>query len=226
MPTVLITGASRGLGWEFARQYSREGWRVIGTVRRAEAAERLRRLGDGVQAHLADVAKIQNVKALATAFQGVPIDLLICNAGVRGRMDLSVGSLDYAEWEEILRVNVLGAAAAAEALAPNVAAGKQKIIVMVSSRLGSITESRGSEIAYATSKTALNAVMRAFALQLRSKGITVVSLSPGWVRTDMGGNQAPLSAGDSVAALKNLIASLTLVNSGRFYSFEGQEIPF
>lgn len=226
MPTVLITGAGRGIGLEFARQYSNDGWRVIGTVRAREAAARVERLGTGVEAHLADVGNLQSVRALAATLQDVPVDVLICNAGLRGRVNLGVGTLDYSEWEEILRVNTLGAAATAEALAPNVAAGSRKVIVMMSSRLGSIAESPGSEIAYASSKAALNAVMRAFALQLKNHAITVVSVSPGWVRTDMGGERAPLSPEQSVSALRNVIASLTLEDSGRFYSLEGEQIPF
>jgi NAD(P)-dependent dehydrogenase (short-subunit alcohol dehydrogenase family) len=214
MHTVLITGAGRGIGLEFARQYANDGWRVIGTVRDAGAAARVKGLGGGVEVHSADVGNLQSIRTLAATLRDVPIDVLICNA------------LDYPEWEEMFRVNTLGAAATAEALVPNVAAGKRKVIVMMSSRLGSIAESRGNEIAYASSKAALNAVMRAFALQMRNQAIIVISVSPGWVRTDMGGEQASLSPEQSVSALRNVIASLTLEDSGRFYSLEGQQIPF
>lgn len=226
MPTVLITGVGRGLGLEFARQYSDAGWRVVGTVRDREAAADVKRLGGAVEVHLADVGDLRSIKTVAATLQDVPVDVLICNAGLRGRLDVAVGALDYSEWERIFRVNVLGAAATAEAFLPNVAAGKRKVIVMMSSRLGSIAESRGSEIAYTSSKAALNAVMRAFAAQLRSQAITVVSVSPGWVRTDMGGAGAPLSPEQSVTGLRKVIESLTLDDSGRFYSFEREEIPF
>jgi NAD(P)-dependent dehydrogenase (short-subunit alcohol dehydrogenase family) len=199
---------------------------VIGTVRDAGAAARVKGLGGGVEVHSADVGNLQSIRTLAATLRDVPIDVLICNAGLRGRLDVEVGTLDYPEWEEMFRVNTLGAAATAEALVPNVAAGKRKVIVMMSSRLGSIAESRGNEIAYASSKAALNAVMRAFALQMRNQAIIVISVSPGWVRTDMGGEQASLSPEQSVSALRNVIASLTLEDSGRFYSLEGQQIPF
>jgi NAD(P)-dependent dehydrogenase (short-subunit alcohol dehydrogenase family) len=226
MPTVLITGAGRGLGFEFARQYAGDGWTVIGTVRAEKAVARLKSAIPGVEAHVADIASVDSIRALAAKLRGVPVDVLICNAGVRGRLDLAVGTLDYAEWESVFRVNVLGAAATAEALIANVASSERKVIVMMSSRLGSIAESPGKEIAYASSKAALNAVMRILALQLEERSITVVSVSPGWVRTGMGGKGAPLSPEESVGSLRKVIGSLKREDSGRFYSLEKQDIPF
>ena len=139
---------------------------------------------------------------------------------------MAPGSFDFDSWEEILRVNLLGAAAVAEALLDNVAASERRTIAMMSSRLGSITESSGMTLPYATSKAALNMLVKGLAATLADRGIIVVALSPGWVRTDMGGDQAPLAPGKSVAGLRKVIAGLKKSDSGRFLSYDGAQIPW
>ena len=221
MSTILITGAGRGLGHELARQYAADGWRVIGTVRDAKA-----KLPAGVERHIADVTDRRQVAALGKALRGQALDVLYCNAGIIGKRGMALGSFDYESWEEVFRVNVLGAAAVAEALADNVAASERKVIAMMSSRLGSITESSGMTLPYATSKAALNMLVKGLAATLASKGVIVVALSPGWARTDMGGAGAPLAPETSVAGLRKLIAGLTPGDSGRFLSYDGEAIPW
>ena len=224
MSTILISGAGRGLGLELARQYSENAWRVIGTVRDATSRTRLERLG--AEAHIADVTDRQQIAALAKALKGAPLDLLFCNAGISGRRGAALGSFDYPSWEELLRVNLLGAAALVEALIDNVAASERKLIAMMSSRLGSIAESSGMTLPYATSKAALNMLVKGLAAALASKGVIVVALSPGWVRTDMGGSGAPLAPETSVRGLRKLIDGLTAADSGRFMSYDGSSIPW
>lgn len=214
MPTALITGAGRGLGKELARQYAADGWKVIGTERGANAKYRL------------DVADPKQASALAGKLKKEPIDLLFCNAGINGKKGMTIGSFDYGSWEEVLRVNLLGAAAVAEAFLDNVAASEQKTIAMMSSRLGSISESSGMTLPYSTSKAALNMLVKGLAATLNERGITVVALSPGWVRTDMGGESAPLSPERSVQGLRNVISGLKREHSGRFFSHDGSEIPW
>ncbi|HET7669344.1 MAG TPA: SDR family NAD(P)-dependent oxidoreductase, partial [Burkholderiales bacterium] len=141
MKSILITGAGRGLGLELARQYAADGWRVIGTVRDPAAAGSLTKLG--ARAELADMANVASIRELGRRLKGTPLDILFCNAGIIGKRGSALGSFDFASWEEVLRVNLLGAAAVAEALAANVAAGERRIIAMMSSRLGSISESSG-----------------------------------------------------------------------------------
>jgi NAD(P)-dependent dehydrogenase (short-subunit alcohol dehydrogenase family) len=139
---------------------------------------------------------------------------------------MAIGSFDFESWEEVLRVNLLGPAALAEALVDNVAASTRKTIALMSSRLGSISESSGMTLPYSTSKAALNMLAKGLAATLASKGIIVVALSPGWVRTDMGGEQAPLSPQTSVQGLRRVIAGLRKSDSGRFLSHDGSEIPW
>src|SRR4051794_40105973 len=216
MSTILISGAGRGLGFELARQYAADGWRVIGTVRDATA-----KLAEGVERHVADVTRPGEIQTVAKALKGTALDVVFCNAGIIGKRGSALGSFDYASWEELLRVNVLGAAALAEAFVDNVAASKRKVIAMMSSRLGSIAESSGITLPYATSKAALNMLVKGLAANLAGKQVIVVALSPGWVRTDMGGAGAPLGPEDSVAGLRKVIAGLKMEDSGRFISYDG-----
>ncbi len=209
MPTALITGAGRGLGKELARQYAADGWKVIGTERRDM-----------------DMSNRRQIREYAARLKGEPIDLLFCNAGITGRKGMSIGSFDFDSWEEILRVNLLGAAAVAEAFVENVAASERRILAMMSSRLGSISESSGMTLPYSTSKAALNMLVKGLAAALASRRIVVVALSPGWVRTDMGGESAPLAADQSVRGLRNVMKKLQPKDSGKFLSHDGSEIPW
>ena len=212
-PTALITGVSRGLGKELARQYAADGWKVIGTER-----------GEGVQYPL-DVRDYGQIAQLKNKLNGEPIDLLFCNAGISGKKGMAPGSFDFDSWEEVLRVNLLGPAALAEALIDNVAASERRTIAMMSSRLGSISESSGMTLPYSTSKAALNMLVKGLAATLAGK-VIVVALSPGWVRTDMGGDGAPLSPEASVRGLRKVIAGLKPADSGRFLSHDGSAIPW
>ena len=221
MSSILISGAGRGLGFELARQYAADAWRVIGTVRDASA-----KLPSGVERQVVDVADRGQIASLAKALRGVPLDILFCNAGIIGKRGMTLGGFDYTSWEEVLRVNVLGAAALAEALVENVAASEQKVIAMMSSRLGSIAESSGITLPYATSKAALNMLVKGLAANLAGKHVIVVAVSPGWVRTDMGGAGAPLAPEASVAGLRKVIAGLKASDSGRFLSYDGSPIPW
>jgi NAD(P)-dependent dehydrogenase (short-subunit alcohol dehydrogenase family) len=207
--TALITGVSRGLGKELARQYAADGWDVIGTERRDM-----------------DMNEVAQIHRFAGKLKDKPIDLLFCNAGISGKKGMAPGSFDFGSWEEVLRVNLLGPAALAEALIDNVAASERRTIAMMSSRLGSISESSGMTLPYSTSKAALNMLVKGLAATLAARGIIVVALSPGWVRTDMGGEGAPLSPEASVRGLRKVIAGLQPADSGKFLSHDGSAIPW
>jgi NAD(P)-dependent dehydrogenase (short-subunit alcohol dehydrogenase family) len=208
-PTALITGVSRGLGKELARQYADDGWDVIGTQRRD-----------------LEMTDYQQIRQFASKLNGKPIDLLFCNAGISGKKGMAPGRFDFASWEEVLRVNLLGPAALAEALIENLAASERRTIAMMSSRLGSISESSGMTLPYSTSKAALNMLVKGLAATLASRRITVVALSPGWVRTDMGGKGAPLAPEASVRGLRKVLAGLKPEDSGKFLSHDGSAIPW
>jgi len=217
MPTILITGAGRGLGLELARQYREDGWRVIGTARKSVA---------GADMMTLDVTNFTDVKQLTSRLKGVPIDVVFCNAGISGKRGMGLGSFDYADWENVLRVNLLGAAAVVEALIDNVAASERKIVALMSSRLGSITESSGMTLPYSTSKAALNLLAKGLAATLAPRGIIVVALSPGWVKTDMGGPSAALTPETSVRGLRKVLGNLRAQDSGKFLSYDGSAIPW
>jgi NAD(P)-dependent dehydrogenase (short-subunit alcohol dehydrogenase family) len=224
MASILITGAGRGLGLELATQYAADGWQVIGTVRDEAGRQRLETAG--VEVIAVDVTDFARVGELASRLKGRALDILFCNAGIIGRRGMALGSFDYRAWDEVMRVNVLGAAAVAEALVDNVAASEKKLIAMMSSRLGSITESTGATLPYATSKAALNMLVKGLAATLAGRGIQVVALSPGWVRTDMGGEGAPLAPQASIASLRRVLGGLKAGDSGKFFSYEGSTIPW
>jgi NAD(P)-dependent dehydrogenase (short-subunit alcohol dehydrogenase family) len=226
MPTVLITGAGRGLGFELARQYAADGWKVIGTVRDPKAGARLSALGKGVEVHLADVTDRVAIARLAKDLKGAPIDVLICNAGIYGPKGQPFGKTDYAAWEEVMRVNVLAPMAAVEALVDNVAKSELKRIVTMSSRLACLSVFEGDDTIYRSSKTALNQVTKCLAVELEKRGIAVISVSPGWVKTDMGGSAAPLTPEASVAGLRRVIAGLSRKDTGKFIHYDGSENPW
>lgn len=225
MPTVLVTGANRGLGLHFAQQYAAEGWRVLATCRRPDEAEALRELP--VEVHRLDVTDQQQVDALAEALAGQPIDLLIHNAGVGEAGGLGSGGVDVEGWVHTLRTNTIAPLVLTRALVENVAASERKTVVAISSGLGSIADNAsGGMYAYRSSKAAVNMVMRSLAVELRPRGIVVVPIEPGWASTDMGGPSAPQLPADSVRDMRAVIERLGLRDSGRFFSYSGSEFPW
>ena len=222
--TVLITGANRGIGLEYARQFEAKGYTVIGTARQPDEATELKALGVRVEA--LDVTDAASVAALAKRLDGVPIDVLINNAGIGDRDDTDVLATDFATFERTLAVNTIGPLRVTQALLPNLRAGTRKHIVNMSSRLGSIALNNGKFPAYRASKAALNQVSRSLSIDLGKQGFVVVAVHPGWVRTDMGGAEAPLLPDESVRGLLALIERLAASDNGRFYDYLGAEIPW
>lgn len=222
--TVLITGANRGIGLEYARQFEAKGYTVIGTARNPGEATELAALGVRVEA--LDVTDAASVAALAQRLDGVPIDVLVNNAGVADRSEPGIETTDLAMFERTLAVNTLGPLRVTQALLPNLRAGERKHIVNMSSRLGSIALNNGKYPAYRASKAALNQVSRNLSVDLGKQGFVVVVVHPGWVRTEMGGAEAPLLPDESVRGLVALIEKLDASNNGRFYDYLGAEIPW
>jgi NAD(P)-dependent dehydrogenase (short-subunit alcohol dehydrogenase family) len=226
MPTLLITGAGRGLGLEFARQYAAAGWTVIGTVRTPEAGRPLAELGRNVEVHLLDVTDRPGIAKLAAQLAGRKIDLLIANAGVIGSREALVADADVATWHQTFDVNVVAPTMLAQAFAPHVAASDEKRIAFISSRMGSMEATTGGATIYRTTKAALNMAARNLSLALRDQGITVVILHPGWVRTDMGGKGAAIDPPESIAGMRKVIAAATPDKSGSFFNYDGAPLPW
>jgi NAD(P)-dependent dehydrogenase (short-subunit alcohol dehydrogenase family) len=229
--SVLITGANRGIGLGLVRAYAADGWRVLACCRRPEAAPDLSRLAaasDGrVSIHPLDVTDPRQVAALPQVLGREPLDLLINNAGVYGPSDAEFGNTDVAAWLDTFRVNTVAPMKIMEALADHVARSRRRVIACVSSKMGSMADNRsGGSYVYRASKAALNAVVASAAVDLRPRGITVVALNPGWVKTDMGGPNAEIGVGESVAALHGILDRLTLADSGRFIDVDGSTIPW
>ncbi len=227
MPTVLVTGANRGLGLEFARSYAADGWRVHACCRQPEKAKNLKQLDGDIEIHRVDVNDGLKVAALARSLKDEAIDILINNAGVFGPRKGRLGSIPYDDWLQVFQVNVLGALRVTENLIDSVSASERKLIVNISSKMGSITTtSGGDQYIYRSSKAALNMVSKNLAIDLKERGISVISVHPGWVRTDMGGPSADVSPEESVAGLRKVIDTADQSASGRFFTFEGEELPW
>ena len=227
MPTCLITGANRGLGLEFAKQYAAEGWKVIATCRRPARAEALNALEGEIEVHPLDVTDFARIEELAKKLDGVPIDLLINSAGIYGPRVVPYGSVDYAAWAEVFRVDTMAPLKISAVFSKNVAKSKLKRIVAITSNMGSIGDNTtGGSYIYRSAKAALNAVMKSLAIDLKQKQIAVAVLHPGWVRTDMGGPGAKIEAFESVAGMREIIDGLGLENSGRFVNYDGTDLSW
>jgi len=223
-PTVLITGANRGIGLEYARQFSEQDYTVIGTARNPASAHELEVLADRVEQ--LDVTDPDSVAALAARLDGVPIDILINNAGIFERQDVSIDTVDYDMMERTFAVNTIGPLRVTQALLPNLRAGNGKTIVSMTSGLGSIQMSNGRWYAYRASKTALNQINKIWSVELGPEGFICTVLHPGWVSTDMGGPNATYTPEESVSGLIEVIEGLGPEDNGRFYDLKGEEIPW
>jgi NAD(P)-dependent dehydrogenase (short-subunit alcohol dehydrogenase family) len=231
MPSVLITGANRGLGFEFARQYAADGWRVVATCRNPAGAKQLQRLaqetGNMLTVDAVDVTDAKSIQNAAKQLKNVDIDLLINNAGIAGSSGQSTGKVDYDAWARVLDVNTMGPLRLIEAFVDHIARSDRRLVVAVTSGMGSLADNTsGGSIAYRTSKAALNMVMRSAAADLAPRRISCVLVNPGWVKTDMGGSGARLAPQESVTALRRLIETFGPQHSGKFYNYDGREYPW
>ena len=221
--TVLILGANRGLGLEFVKQYAADGFDVIATCRRPTEATELRRIGVRIEA--LDTATASSIDALAKKLADEPIDVMICNAGVYGPRSDGLTDMPTEDFDLVMRTNVLGPLRLTMAFADNVAKARGAM-VFLTSRMGSIsTMSSASGIAYRASKAALNAVVKAASLELGKRGVRVMALHPGWVRTDMGGPSATLTPTESIAGMRHVIEKASDLHGG-FYDNTGATIPW
>ena len=231
MSSVLITGANRGLGLEFAAEYAADGWQVFAACRSSAGAEQLkdlaRKTGDRVSVFAMDVTDMASIRKVAMQLNDATIDVLINNAGIGGPRGQTTGNVDYEAWAHVFDVNTMGPLRVLEAFTEQLARSERKLVATITSGMGSIGDNAsGGSIAYRSSKTAVNMVMRSAAIDLGPRHITCVLLSPGWVKTDMGGPGARLTVQQSVSAMRGLIAKLGPDNSGKFFHYDGREYPW
>lgn len=229
MSGYLITGANRGIGLELTRQAAQTGERIFACTRHPDAADALQELaklsGGRVRVVAMDVGDEASIAAAAAQLQGEPIGTLINNAGVMGTRRTPLQT-DADEFMEIMRVNVLGPTLVTKAFLPNLRAAAAAKVAVVSSLMGSFSYETSSYIAYSTSKTAVNRMFNALARELAGDGIQVAILSPGWVRTDMGGPNATLTVQESARGLLREIARTDASSSGKFRDYAGGKLTW
>ncbi|MFL6736085.1 MAG: SDR family oxidoreductase [Sphingomonas sp.] len=218
MPTVLVTGANRGIGLEFARQYSSDGWDVIATARHPSPEL----AGPKLRVERLDLSDAGAVDSFAGTIGG-PIDLFIANAGTNHPMNTD-GAQNGRDWQTMMMVNAIAPYQLGKALLPRMGAtGK---MIAISSGMASIGDNGGGWVPYRTSKAALNMAWNSLALEARAVGVTCVLLSPGWVKTRMGGAGAEITSEESVGDMRSLIERLTIDDTGRFLRRDGSDLPW
>jgi NAD(P)-dependent dehydrogenase (short-subunit alcohol dehydrogenase family) len=235
--SLLVTGSNRGIGLELVRQSLEAGERVIAACRNPAQATALQQLSTAFPRQLRiealNTASGASIDALAERLAGVPVDVLVNNAGIYGgswttdAQRQTIDGMDYALWDEMMRVNVMGPFRLVARLLPNLLMGHRKLAVMMSSDLGSITNNQqGQSHAYRSSKAALNMLTKGLAVELRGRGIAVVSMAPGWTRTELGGEAATWSVDESVRRQREVIARLDLGATGTFINLLGESVPW
>ncbi len=221
MPTILITGANRGIGLEMAKQYATDGWDVIGTARNPEKAQELNEIGNARTMQL-DAADDASVESFTSELGDRPIDLYVHNAGIYGPQEF-----DRDGWLELMNVNVVAPVKLANALKNNVAQSNDKKMVVISSQVGSIAENEsGDMMYYRSSKAAVNQAWKSLANQWKDEGLTLTMMHPGWVQTDMGGPHADLTPAESVSGMRQVIDNIDHAQTGAFHDYSGREIPW
>lgn len=232
-PTVLITGANRGIGLELARQYAERGWNVIATARKPSEANELHVIANThpkLVIEELDVTNHPQIDALAAKYRDRPIDILVNNAGISGgHENAKFGRMNYEAYYRVHAVNVVGPVKMAEAFLPNIAASEQKKIINITSGQGSIAKTWGCCYFYRSSKAALNMMMRNISLELKPKGITVGLISPGLVKTDLTpGLNLPMmiTPQESAASVIKVIDGYDLAKTGTFLEHDGTQWPW
>jgi NAD(P)-dependent dehydrogenase (short-subunit alcohol dehydrogenase family) len=229
-PTILITGANRGIGLKLSEQFAEDGWQVLACCRNPADAGELQALGErglAVEVQALDVTNYEQMAALSDQLGNRPIDILLNNAGIYGSKGASFGEIDAQEWRQVLEVNTIAPLMLVQAFVEQVAASQKKLVAIIGSKVGSIADnSSGGSYIYRSSKTAVNQVVKCLSIDLADRDISVISLHPGWVQTEMGGPNAEISTDESVSGLKNILQTAGLAQSGHFIKYDGSSIPW
>lgn len=220
MPSILITGANRGIGKRLAELYDADGWTVFAASRDPARCD-----APGEKIAL-DVTDDASVAAAAQSLSGRPVDVLWNNAGVYLDKNMTLDQLDLEKWEETFRVNTIGPIRLARALMDNVAKSDLKTLAFTTSRMGSISLLSRGAYAYRSSKTALNMAVAVLTKDVAPLGLKTVLLHPGWVRTDMGGGSADIDTDASASGMKTVVDTLDMSRSGKFLNYDGMEFSW
>jgi NAD(P)-dependent dehydrogenase (short-subunit alcohol dehydrogenase family) len=230
MKHIVITGANRGLGLEFCKQYLKAGNLVTATCRLPKLAAELLALKQQYSKELNIIALEITSQEMTTSLTekiDLPIDVLINNAGFYGPRTASIENLTSTDWLNVLHINSVAPILVTQALLAKIKPSKDKKIVFITSKMGSLADnSSGGSYCYRSSKAALNAAAKSLALDLKEYNISVGILHPGWVRTDMGGPNGLIDTKTSIAAMREVIAKLNLDTSGSFFNYDGNIIPW
>ena len=223
----MITGANRGIGLEFVRQYAALGWQVIATCRNPIGVGDLAKVEGNIEVHGLDVTDQYSIARLAKDLDGMEIDLLLNSAGIFGPRNYTFNDIEYSEWMKVFDTNIFSPLKICSTFLPHVLKSDQKKMVTVSSIMGSIGQNTGGgNYIYKSSKAAVNQVMRCLANDLLVKKVAIRLLHPGWVKTDMGGEGADITAEVSVSGMRSVIDDLNIQSTGTFNNYDGTIIPW
>ncbi|CEN55384.1 SDR family oxidoreductase [Candidatus Methylopumilus turicensis] len=226
--TLFITGANRGLGLEFVRQYAIDGWQVIASCRNSDEAHALQSLKTSyanISIIKLDVANFDEIHQVADSLKHVTIDLLINNAGIY--LDRATDQMNVDDWVQTFKVNSIAPVILLNAFKNHLANSTLKKAVTLSSKMGSIDDNtKGGSYLYRSSKAAVNMAIKTASIDLKHLGISVATLHPGWVQTDMGGPDGLIDIPTSVNGLRLVIDNLSLANTGRFIDYQGKSIAW
>ncbi len=230
MPTVFITGANRGLGLEFSKQYSTLGWKVIACYRNQENSTDLIRISEetnNLTPYKLDITNEKEINKLSDYFFEEKFDVLIHNAGIDGNKCEDFGTMDMSDWVDVMVTNTISPLLVTQALIDNLKIGKHKTIVGMTSIMASIDDNQsGGRYSYRASKAALNQVIRTLSVDLSEEKIKALAIHPGWVQTDMGGINAKITPEESVKSMISLINNCTDADSGSFLLYDGTRLPW
>ena len=228
--SILITGTNRGIGLEFVKHYLKKNEKVIATCRNKNSAKELLELKNttnNLSLVELDVSNPNSINELTSKIIDQPIDIFINNAGVFGPRNTEFGNFNAKEWLDVFNINTIAPLLITQKILKNLRLGKNKKLVFISSKVGSIEENTGGSMyIYRSSKTALNQVIKSLSIDLKDENFIATALHPGWVQTDMGGQNALINTKTSVKGMAEVIDSLVLKNSGRFYNYDGSSISW
>ena len=228
--TILITGSNRGIGLELTEQFAADGWTVIACCRNPADAGALQALSNrypAIELHALEVTDYEQMASLSAQLRDRSIDILLSNAGIYGPRGANFGGVEAAAWLEVFEINSIAPLMLVQSFVEQVAASQQKLVAVVSSKMGSIGDNgSGGNYIYRSSKTTVNQVVKCLSIDLAGRGISAITLHPGWVQTDMGGANAEISTHECASGLKAILQSAGPAQSGQFIEFNGDSIPW